>query len=125
MNSRAEQDSREDRLPRREHFIYAGEGYEPARTFLHDFFLALDRRLFAVVTSELALVEVLVKPIRFGGTDAVASCMKLLCPSGRMEVAPVSRTILIEAARQAPCSACERLTRSMWRPRLCSAGTCS
>ena len=53
-----------------------------------------------LVTSELTLAEVLVKPFGLGREDAVAAYTELLTPSDRLAVLPVDRAILVEAARQ-------------------------
>ena len=81
-------------------FIYAVEGYEPEQSFVHELFAALDRKDFVAVTSEFTLAELLVKPFELGREDVVSAYTDLVQHSDRLTVAPVDRSILIEAARQ-------------------------
>jgi predicted nucleic acid-binding protein len=81
-------------------FIYAVEGYEPERSTVRDLFSALDRQAFSGVTSEFTLAELLVKPFELGREDVVLAYSGLVQHSDRLAVAPVDRSILIEAARQ-------------------------
>ncbi len=78
--------------------IYAVEGARPEALALLE---AVDAGVIAVVTSELTLAEVLVAPLRNGQQDIAATYEALLgCDeSGRLDVVPVSRTVLMESAR--------------------------
>ena len=53
---------------------------------------------FAAVTSELTLAEVLVDPIREGDNVLANAYQSIITSSERMEVAPVDRRTLVEAA---------------------------
>ena len=80
-------------------FIYALEGYPAFRSVLTDLFNALDRRDFLAVTSELTLAEALVKPLLDQHAERQAAYLQLLQPSASLQMVPVSREILIVAAR--------------------------
>jgi predicted nucleic acid-binding protein len=81
-------------------FIYAVEGYEPEQDFVRGLFAAIDRSELAAVTSEFTLAELLVKPFELGRHDVAAIYVELVRHSARLSVAPLDRSILIEAARQ-------------------------
>ena len=70
--------------------------YREAATSIFD---ALSRGEHVGVTSELTLAEVLVKPLRDGHTANQHTYQELLSPGADLEIAPVNREVLIEAAR--------------------------
>lgn len=80
-------------------FIYALEGYPVFRTVLTTLFEALDRGELTAVTSELTLAEVLVKPLLDRHSERQAAYLQALQPSTSLQVIPVSREVLIAAAR--------------------------
>ena len=80
-------------------FIYALEGYERYMGALSDLFDRVDRGDLTVVTSELTLAEVLVKPMMDGDHRLVEAYDRVLQPSGSFEVAQVTRDILLQAAK--------------------------
>lgn len=59
---------------------------------------AIEGREMIAVTSEITLSEVLVKPIEVGDGALAASYQAMLTSNAVMEVHPVARDILIEAA---------------------------
>lgn len=80
-------------------FIYALEGYPAFRPALTALFEAFDRREVAAVTSELTLAEALVKPLLDRHAERQVAYLQLLQPTASLQVVPVSREILIAAAR--------------------------
>lgn len=80
-------------------FIYALEGYPVFRAVLTRLFEALDRGELTAVTSELTLAEVLVKPLLDQHAERQAAYLQALQPSTSLQLIPVSREVLIAAAR--------------------------
>ncbi len=80
-------------------FIYALEGYPVFRAVLTTVFNVLDRGELIAVTSELTLAEVLVKPLLDRHAERQAAYLQVLQPSTSLQIIPVSREILIAAAR--------------------------
>lgn len=80
-------------------FIYALEGYPIFRAVLTTLFEALDRHDLSAVTSELTLAEVLAKPLLDRHTERQAAYLHILQPSASLDVVPVSREVLLAAAR--------------------------
>lgn len=80
-------------------FIYAFEGYPVFRPVLTTLFESLDRRELTAVTSELTLAEALVKPLLDRHAERQAAYLQLLQPTASLQLVPVSRDILIAAAR--------------------------
>ncbi|MFH1737832.1 MAG: PIN domain-containing protein [bacterium] len=80
-------------------FIYQLVGYEPLRPQLDAVFGLIDREECRAVTSELALAEILVKPLRDGNPDQETQCRALLESNPHIELQPITRSILISAAR--------------------------
>jgi predicted nucleic acid-binding protein len=80
-------------------FIYALEGYPVFRAVLTTLFEALDRGEVTAVTSELTLAEVLVKPLLDRHAERQAAYLQVLQPSTSLQIVPVSRDVLIAAAR--------------------------
>jgi predicted nucleic acid-binding protein len=79
--------------------IYAFEpGHSGARTFA-EVFRMIDEAEVTAVTSELTLAEVLTVPYRLGAHDMVARYESLLSSESPIQVAPVDRDILRDAAR--------------------------
>lgn len=80
-------------------FIYALEGYSVFRPTLTALFESLDRQELTAVTSELTLAEALVKPLLDRHTEREAAYLQVLQSSSSLLVVPVSRAVLIAAAR--------------------------
>ena len=59
---------------------------------------AIEDGEIAGMTSEITLAEILVKPLETGATDLAAGYEKIISPTERFEVLPVSREILVSAA---------------------------
>jgi predicted nucleic acid-binding protein len=79
-------------------FIYALEGYPDFVDELTELFESLDEGNLSAVTSELTLAEVLVRPFIDGNTERHTAYQQALQSSEVLEVVPVSRDVLIEAA---------------------------
>ncbi|MEO7297138.1 MAG: type II toxin-antitoxin system VapC family toxin [Verrucomicrobiota bacterium] len=80
-------------------FIYALEAYAPFVSELTGLFESLDRGEIFAVTSELTLVETLVKPLLDKNLVRQQAYEQAIQNSTGLEVIPVSREILREAAR--------------------------
>jgi len=80
-------------------FIYALEGYPAFRPILTALFESLDRHELTAVTSELTLAEALVKPLLDRHTEREAAYLHVLQTTSSLLVVPVSRAVLIAAAR--------------------------
>jgi uncharacterized protein len=79
--------------------IYAVEGQNEWSGLTKELFLRIDRKLLRTVTSELALAEVLVKPIARNDTVVIDKYRELLAPDSVIDVLPVGRSILSQAAQ--------------------------
>jgi predicted nucleic acid-binding protein len=80
-------------------FIYTLEGYPlfaPVLSALSD---RLDTGELRAVTSELTLAETLVRPMLLGDSRLEGAYETAIRPSGFLDVVPVSREVLREAAR--------------------------
>ncbi len=80
-------------------FIYAIEGYPAFANALDEFFGSIDAGELRAFTSELTLAEVLVRPLMDGNLEIQAAYQQALQSSEEFEVVPVSRDVLMEAAR--------------------------
>ena len=80
-------------------FIYAIESYSDYLVALEEVFESADAGNLVVVTSELTLAEVLVKPLQEGDLDKQQAYCEALQNSESLIVAGVSREVLIEAAQ--------------------------
>jgi len=79
-------------------FVYALEGFERFRSILGELFREVQDGRIKAVTSELTLAEVLVKPLADGKMEVCAAYGAAIQDSEGLEVAPVTREVLIEAA---------------------------
>jgi|SRR5690606_35249527 len=79
-------------------FIYLFEAPETYGATLHVLARSLDQGLINAATSELTLAEVLVKPIR-EAPSYIPIYQQYLRTRSHFEVHPVSRAVLVEAAR--------------------------
>ncbi|MBR8840517.1 MAG: PIN domain-containing protein [Stigonema ocellatum SAG 48.90 = DSM 106950] len=80
-------------------WIYALEGYPEFIQDLTQLFQNITQGNLSAVTSELSLAEVLVKPFQNQNLIQQQTYKKLISNSQSLSVIPVSRNILIEAAR--------------------------
>ena len=80
-------------------FVYALEGYSEYEAVLREFFDDVAKGTVKAVTSELTLAEVLVKPLMEARDDICRAFDDAIRDSSGLEVMPIAREILIEAAR--------------------------
>lgn len=80
-------------------FIYYLEAFPAFVTILDELFGRLDNGTVLAVTSELTLAEVLVKPLQAGNAASVAQYEQFLSDSGSLSMVPVTRELLVSAAR--------------------------
>ncbi len=80
-------------------FIYAIERIEDFVPLVADLMPAIDGQEFHAVTSELTLAETLVRPLREDNEELAADYVAAIQPRRALRVVPVSREILIDAAR--------------------------
>ena len=81
-------------------FIYALEGLAPWADMALELFESIESGACFAVTSELSLAECLVRPIRLGRKDVVQAYLGLLRNRNFLAVVPITREILLEAARR-------------------------
>lgn len=80
-------------------FIYFLEGSEPWAKPAKSISKVLDRGECAAVTSELSLAECLVKPMASEWTEAIETYLAMLRNHRSLSLVPITRSILIDAAR--------------------------
>jgi predicted nucleic acid-binding protein len=80
-------------------FIYVLESVEPWARAAGEVLRALDRGELTAVTSELSLAECLVKPLELGLSEIADTYRSFLKDHRFLTIGPVTREILIEAAR--------------------------
>jgi predicted nucleic acid-binding protein len=80
-------------------FIYAIEQIEEFAPVVADLMSAIDRGEIQAVTSELTLAETLVKPLREGNEELADDYAAAIQPRRALTVVPVSRDVLVAAAR--------------------------
>lgn len=80
-------------------FIYVLEGHERFGPALRPLLRAIGDGMLAVVTSELTLAETLVGPLRQGLTAQAQTYHRYLTSRPGFDVQPVTRAVLVEAAR--------------------------
>ena len=80
-------------------FIYLIEENPKYLEAMHQFFSAVDRSQFQIVTSTITLLEVMVQPIRRGQDGIASQYREILLNSTNMSCQPVSSGIAQEAAR--------------------------
>lgn len=78
--------------------VYAVEGYPDYENQVRAILAAMDHGDLVVATSELTLAEVLVKPKQVGNASLERAYQEFLEPSPAFVVAPITRTVLVEAA---------------------------
>lgn len=79
--------------------IHAVEHIEPYFSLLTLLWTTSGPASFQIVTSELTLLEVLVRPFKTGNTQLEAGFRALLQQTGDVRLAPITQAILEEAAR--------------------------
>lgn len=79
--------------------IYLVQDFAELREAIDEFAALLADRELSAVTSELTLMETLVRPLRRADADEIEAYKGLLQRSGAFELVPVSSSILMEAAR--------------------------
>lgn len=80
-------------------WIYSLEGYLAFIQDLTQLFQSIEQGNLSAVTSELSLAEALVKPYQNQDLVKQALYKQFICNSQQLSVIPVSRDVLIEAAR--------------------------
>ncbi len=80
-------------------FVYALEGFPVFEPQIRELFSLLDQGWLRGVTSELALAEALVKPFLDSNVELQALYQTVIRTSRSLDVAAVSRTTLVAAAR--------------------------
>lgn len=80
-------------------WIYALEGHPAFVQDLTQLFQSIDRGNLSVVSSELSLAEVLVKPFQNQDLAQQTTYKQLIINSQNLTVIPVNRQVLIEAAQ--------------------------
>lgn len=79
--------------------IYSVEGVEPYRTLLEPLWLSSGPATFWLVSSELTLLEVLVRPIKTGNARLESNFRTILQRSSDVQLIPVTTVILERAAQ--------------------------
>ena len=102
-------------------FVYACEGFPEFADSLRELFETVDAGNIRAVTSELTLAELLVKPFIDGDTHRQSIYRDTIRNSELLSVFPVTRDILIEAARLRSVSSL-RLPDAIHIATACSAG---
>jgi len=80
-------------------WIYAIEGYPSYAPVLKALMQRIDQKTLLAVSSDLTLAEVLVKPMVDARIDLQEAYKTALQSGGNLNMAPISKSILIEAAR--------------------------
>lgn len=81
-------------------FIYSIERIDPYRSILDTLWHTVSKGQVTVVTSELTLLEVLVKPLKVGDETVAAIYRAVLHSYPDVQMLPINQTVLEEAARQ-------------------------
>ena len=79
-------------------FIYSVERIEPYRTLLEPLWLQAQTGQFSIVSSDLVVLETLVKPLREGDT-VVELLFRSLFEASEVKLIPATRPLWEEAAR--------------------------
>ena len=80
-------------------FIYSVERIDPYRTILDTLWQTVSVGQIIVATSELTLLEVLVKPLKAGDITTATIFRTVLRHSPDVQMFPITRAVLEEAAR--------------------------
>jgi predicted nucleic acid-binding protein len=79
-------------------FIYSVERIEPFQAILDTLWQTVSTGQITVVTSELTLLEVLVKPLRVGDVATATTFRTILQKSPDVQMLPITQTVLEKAA---------------------------
>jgi predicted nucleic acid-binding protein len=79
--------------------IYSVEKIDPYATLLQPLWLAAQAGQFTILSSDLALLEVLVKPLQNADSVLEHAFRALLLASREVQLLPISRSVLEAAAR--------------------------
>jgi predicted nucleic acid-binding protein len=80
-------------------FIYSIERIDPYRSVLDTLWQTISTRQITVVTSELTLLEVLVKPLKVGDATTATLFRTVLQHIPEVRMLPITQPILEEAAK--------------------------
>lgn len=80
-------------------WIYSSQGTPAYKQALSSMFAAVDAGTLSVVTSELSLAEILVRPIREGNTLEQKTYIRAITNTKNSIAVPIERTVLIQAAK--------------------------
>jgi uncharacterized protein len=80
-------------------FIYSIERIDPYRSVLDTLWQTVSTRQITVVTSELTLLEVLVKPLKVGDVTTATLFRTVLQHTPEVQMLPITQPILEEAAK--------------------------
>ena len=80
-------------------FIYSIERIDPYRSMLDTLWQTVSTRQITVVTSELTLLEVLVKPLKVGDAPTATLFRTVLQHLPEVRMLPITQPILEEAAK--------------------------
>lgn len=79
-------------------FVYSVEHIEPYYTILDTVWQSVNSGNLTIVTSEMTLLEVLVKPIKMKATNTVAAFRSVLHRQPQVRMMPITQLVLEEAA---------------------------
>ena len=79
-------------------FIYSVERIDPYQAILNILWQVVANGQLTVVTSELTLLEVLVKPLKLGDTATADTFRTVLCHSPDVQMLPITQGVLEKAA---------------------------
>ena len=79
--------------------IYLLEGDEETQERVHKLFVAVDEQKIDLVTSEITITECLIGAIRDQNPQLIEAYNNLFAESGFLQLAPVSRNILVQSAK--------------------------
>lgn len=80
-------------------FIYALSGFSQYATLLAELLEAMEAGAMVGVTSELALAEALVMPLRRNSAEEEQRCREMFQPGAGLELWPVTMAVLEQMAR--------------------------
>ncbi|HET9918738.1 MAG TPA: PIN domain-containing protein [Ktedonobacteraceae bacterium] len=79
-------------------FIYSVERIDPYRAILDTLWQTVSTGQFTVITSELTLLEVLVKPLKVGDATTAATFRAVLRNTPDVQMLPITQVVLEKAA---------------------------
>lgn len=87
-------------------FIYAVQGFKKYAKLCSEILQSIEDMKIQALTSELTLAEVLVKPLQQEKPDVAAIYQDLIQSQFSLEVVPISRDILLAAAKHRANTGC-------------------